>query len=125
MFQFPEAKVLSPSINSRRELVLKLKIKPEDYQMADFERLANMVDTVSFAVVMNPFQEEEIEDPLPKLRIQLVMTQKEYCEKSGENEEAEKNRLYQKYNVASRGDLTKEQLEDEIESYRYGIQMFN
>lgn len=124
MFQFPEAKVLSPSINSRRELVLKLKIKPEDYQIEDFERLANMVDTVSFAVVMSEFQEQPIEDDLTNLRRQLVMAKKEYCEVSGSSEEAEKERVYKKYNVASRGDLTKEQLEDEIESYRFEIKQF-
>lgn len=124
MFQFQESQILTPSINGRQELVFKIKVKKEDYTLEDFEKMALMFENTSFAIVLAPFQEEKQEDPLPKLRRQLVMAQKEYCEKWGYKEEDEKQRVYKKYNVISRWDLTIEQLESEIESYKAWTQQF-
>ena len=82
MFQFQESQILTPSINGRQELVFKIKVKKEDYTLEDFERMALMFENTSFAVVLAPFQEEKIVDPLPKLRQQLALVMQEYCEVS-------------------------------------------
>ena len=124
MFQFQESQILTPSINGRQELVFKIKVKKEDYTLEDFERMALMFENTSFAVVLAPFQEEKIEDPLPKLRQQLAMVIKEYCEESGENEELELSAFYMARWISSRTELSKEELEKAIESYRAWIQQF-
>lgn len=120
MFKFQDAKILSPSINGRQELVFRIKIKKEDYTLADFEKLCQQCDTVSFAIAAVPFQ-EETEDPMPKLRQQLALNVKSYSEKSGHSEESEVQLIYKRNGVQSRSELTIDQLHDEIERYRLGM----
>lgn len=86
MFQFQESQILTPSINGRQELVFKIKVKKTDYTLDDFERMALMFENTSFAVVLASFQEKPPEDPLPKLRQQLALVIKEYCEVANEQE---------------------------------------
>jgi len=74
-----DCQVLSPSLNGRQELVIKIKCKKEDYSLQDYKNLCEMCDTTQFAVVLQPFQEETV-DRKPKLIQTLVMTVKEYCE---------------------------------------------
>lgn len=124
MFQFQESQILSPSINGRQELVFKIKVKKEDYTLDDFERMALMFENTSFAVVLAPFQEEKIEDPLPKLRQQLALVMQEYCDVAWETLEKELERLYNSYHIDSRLKLSEKAIIKEIESYRAGIQQF-
>lgn len=125
MFKFQEVQLLSPSINGRQELVFKIKVKPEDYTLEMFKELAEQFESKSFACVLAPFQDEKIEDPLPRLRQQLAMVIKEYCEVGGYKEEAELQRIYKAYNVSSRGEMKDYELRSEIESYRAGISQYN
>lgn len=125
MLKFDDVQIVPTSlnINGRREMIFKIKIKNDDYTMEDFESLCSMIDDTQFALVLAPFQEKDTkEDILPGLRRQLVMACKEYCEKWWYNEETEKLAIYGRNNVASRGDMTEEQLRDEISLYRTGTQ---
>ena len=124
MFQFQESQILTPSINGRQELVFKIKVKKEDYTLEDFERMALMFENTSFAVVLAPFQEEKIVDPLPKLRQQLALVMQEYCEVSNWQITHEHWKICSEYWISSRIEMTEEQLRKEIESYRAWIQQF-
>lgn len=115
-----DCQVLSPSLNGRQELVIRIRVKKEDYDLSDYKNLCEMCDTTQFVVLLQPFQEETV-DRKPKLIQTLVMTIKEYCEKWGYEEEDEVKRLYSKYKVNSRSEMTEYQLQESIESYRYGI----
>lgn len=75
-----DCQVLSPSLNGRQELVIKIKCKKEDYSLQDYKNLCETCDTTQFVVLLQPFQEETV-DRKPKLIQTLVMTIKEYCEK--------------------------------------------
>lgn len=112
-----EALVLSPSMTSRKELKFTLKIKPEDYSI---EAMGEVFDAFekwnSVAVVMTPFQTQEI-DKMPKLRQRLAILIKDYCEKEGYNENEELERLYLRNDITSRMDLTEEQLRKEVDKY--------
>lgn len=118
-----DCQVLSPSLNERQELVIRIKCKKEDYSLQDYKNLCEMCDSTQFAVVIQPFQEETI-DRKPKLIQTLVMTVKQYCEEGGYKEEEETARIKAKYSVNSRTEMTEHQLEDTIESYRLGIKSF-
>jgi len=74
-----DCQVLSPSLNRRQELVVKIKCKNGDFTFEDYKKLCEICDTTQFAVVLQPFQEETV-DRKPKLIQTLVMTVKEYCE---------------------------------------------
>lgn len=124
MFKFTEWQILTPSINGRQELVFKIKIKKEDYTLEDFEAMACQFENTSFAIVLAPFQEEKVIDPLPRLRQQLAICIKEYCEASGTNEEWELSAFYIARWISSRTELSKEELEKAIDSYRAWIQQF-
>lgn len=74
-----DCQILSPSLNGRQELVIRIKVKKEDYTLEDYKNLCETCDTTQFAVVLQPFQEEVV-DHKPKLIQSLVLTIKEYCE---------------------------------------------
>lgn len=116
-----DCQILSPSLNGRQELVIRIKVKKEDYTLEDYKNLCETCDTTQFAVVLQPFQEEVV-DHKPKLIQSLVLTIKEYCELGWYEEDTEVKRLYAKYKVNSRSEMTEHQLKESIESYRYGIQ---
>lgn len=118
-----DCQVLSPSLNGRQELVIKIKCKKEDYSLQDYKNLCETCDTTQFVVLLQPFQEETV-DRKPKLIQTLVMTVKEYCEVGRYEEEDEVARIKAKYFVNSRSEMTEAQLEDAIERYRIGIKSF-
>ena len=118
-----DCQVLSPSLNGRQELIIKIKVKKEDYDLSDYTKLCQMCDTTQFAVVLQPFQEETVKHK-PKLIQTLVMTVKQYCKEGWYDEEEETARIKSKYFVNSRSEMTETQLEDAIESYRMGIKSF-
>ena len=120
MFKFSDSRILSPSINGRQELVFRVKVKKEDYTLADFEQLCQQCDSFSFAVAIAAFQEETT-DIVPKLRQELAMSVKSYAEKSGHTEDSEVQLIYKRNGVQSRSELTIDQLHNEIERYRLGM----
>lgn len=120
-----EVKITAPSINQNDELVFRCRVKREDWtqELKDFIYNLNATwNTVAMALVQ--IEDKPHEDPLPKLRQQLAMTIKEYCEVWWYNEEDELSKFYQKRWISSRTELTKEELEDAVDSYRAGVNQF-
>lgn len=60
-------------------------------------------------------------DEIPKLRQRLALTMSEYAQKTKTSEETNKKLLYIRYNVSSRTELSREQLEEAIRFYSDGI----
>jgi hypothetical protein len=61
-------------------------------------------------------------DSTAKLRQELALTMQEYCRHTLSIIDKELIKLYEKYHVSSRSELTEEQLKECIASYRAGIQ---
>lgn len=59
---------------------------------------------------------------MKKLRQSLALTMQEYCRHTQNNPDIVLGKLYEKYHVSSRSELTEEQLHECIASYRAGIQ---
>ena len=112
--------VFSPKIDSSENLVFTLKIKKSDY--TDWMRqfifdCYNQWKQLDLEVVWL----EEKNDEIPKLRQRLSLVMKEYSQKTKTLEETNKKLLYIRYNVTSRTELTREQLEEAIRFYSDGI----
>ena len=60
-------------------------------------------------------------DSIKKLRQELALTMQEYCRHTRYYPDHVLHKLYEKYNVSSRSELTEEQLRECIKSYRVGI----
>lgn len=108
--------VFSPKIDSSENLVFTLKIKKSDY--TDWMRqfifdCYNQWKQLDLEVVWL----EEKNDEIPKLRQRLWLVMKEYSSKTKTLEETNKKLLYIRYNVTSRTELTREQLEEAIRFY--------
>ncbi len=108
--------VFSPKIDSSENLVFTLKIKKTDYTdgMRQFIfDCYNQWKTLDFEIV---WLKEETNE-LPKLRQRLAMVMSEYAQKTKTLEETNKKLLYIRYNIKSRTELTREQLEEAIRFY--------
>ena len=117
-----DAKVTNYKIDSRDTLTFKITLKVEDYTVAERELLKwadNNWNTLDLDIIWLVNWDK---DKQKKKKIQqLVMNMNSYAEKSNEDIEKLKQELYNRYNVASRKDLTLEQLDYEIESYKFWI----
>lgn len=58
---------------------------------------------------------------IAKLRQELAIVMQEYCRHTQNNPNIVLGRLYEKYHVSSRSELTEDQLNECIASYRAGI----
>lgn len=109
--------VFSPKIDSSQNLVFTIKVKKEDYtqwmQQFIFD-CYNQWKTLDFEIV---WLKEETNE-LPKLRQRLAMVMREYKNKSNIDEDKLKESLYTKYNIKSRSELTRDQLEECIRFYQ-------
>ena len=112
--------IFSPRIDSSENLCFTLKIKKEDYNDATRTFIFdcyNQWKTLDFEIV---WLKEETNE-LPKLRQRLAMVMQEYKNKSNIDENKLKESLYTKYNIKSRSELTRDQLEECIRFYQDGI----
>lgn len=113
---FKDSAIHSPKIDSSQNLVFTVKVKKEDYtswmQQFVFDTYNNW-STLDLEVVWL----EEKDSELPKLRQRLSLTMEEYSKKVRKPLESLKNDVYKRYNVRSRSELTRLQLEEAIQFY--------
>lgn len=119
---FKDCWVYSPRIDSSENLVWTYKCKKWDYTewmksfIFDCYNKWNTVDNEIVWLDDNPDK-----DIMIKLRWNLGALMNEYCQKVKINIESEKQVLYKRNGVTTRLDLTREQLESEIDKYRSGL----
>lgn len=109
--------IFSPKIDSSQNLVFTVKVKKEDYTQAMQQFIFdcyNQGKSLDLEVVWLKEETNEI----PKLRQRLAMVMQEYSLKVKIGDELAKNNLYARYNVHSRTELTREQLEEAIRFYQ-------
>lgn len=112
--------VYSPKIDSSQNLVFTIKVKKEDYTQAMQQFIFDCYNhgkSLDFEVT--GLKEETNE--LPRLRQRLALIMSEYAQKTKTPLESTENSLYSRYNIKSRTDLTREQLEECIRFYKDGI----
>lgn len=108
--------IFSPRVDSSENLVFTIKIKKEDYTEWMRQFIFNSFNewkTLDFEIVWMDDKNDEI----PRLRQRLALTMNEYTRKTKTSEESNKKLLYIRYNVTSRTELTREQLEEAIRFY--------
>ena len=114
----PDCWIFSPKIDSSNNLCFTIKIKSEDWNESTktlFYNAYNEWKTLDLEVVG---MAETDPDIMIKLRWNLGALMNEYCQKVKINIESEKQVLYKRNGVTTRLDLTREQLESEIQKYR-------
>lgn len=119
---FKDCGIFSPKLDSARNLVFTIKVKKEDYteQMADFIfDCYEQGKSLDFEIVW--LDEKPDEDIMIKLRGKLGAMMNEYAQVNKIKIEDEKNRIYNKYQVKSRTELTRSQLEELCDSYYAGL----
>lgn len=76
-------------------------------------------DTID--IVISGLVKADNEDEIKKARQILWLTMSDYCRQFHYKEEDVLEQLYKKYKIKSRTELTLEQIQNEIESYRSAI----
>jgi hypothetical protein len=123
MIQITEAQLHSVSKNVNQELIIKLRIKPEDYnqELEDSLYLESWKKT-PMAVVMQEFQNIEQKPTIWEKRAKLAWLMIRYAEQEKTDIKTEVNKLYIKHWITSRTQLAEYQLDEEIKSYQAGLQ---
>jgi len=123
MIQITEAQLHSVSKNVNQELIIKLRIKPEDYnqQLEDSLYLESWKKT-PMAVVMQEFQTTEQKPTIWEKRAKLAWLMIRYWEKENTDINDIIQKLYNKHKITSRTQLTEIQLDEEIKSYQAWLQ---
>lgn len=111
--------IYSPRIDSSNNLCFTIKIKSEDWNEATKTLFYNAynewktldLEVVGMAVAPDP-------DIMIKLRWDLGSLMNMYCQNAKIDIKAECNKLYLRNWVPTRLDLSREQLESEIQKYR-------
>lgn len=124
MIQIAESKIVNPKINSNRELIFSVRIKREDYNNDLWDSICLASDNgTPLAIVMQEFQWEEAPDNnLSSKRSRLAYIMQKYSEKQGTDAKETINKLYNKYNITSRSQLTEKQLDEEIKIFTLGLE---
>lgn len=121
-----EVKINNTKINARNEISFKVTIKEWDYTVAERELLKqaeinwDMLD-LNIVWLVNWDSEKQNKANLVKLNWIMMV----YCDKSNTSMDIEKFKLYKKYKVSSRRDISASDVESEIESYRVWLLEFN
>lgn len=115
-------------LNERRELVVSFVCKPGDFTETEALLLQNCKlnwDTLDVEFTwLTESRETENNVRCRKLQTLWAIMER-YCESSGTTIDEEQERIYQKYLVWSRKQLSDEQLDFEIESYKAWILQFS
>lgn len=109
--------VFSPKIDSSQNLVFTIKVKKEDYTSAMQQFIFDCYNDWKLLDLQVVGLQEETNE-LPKLRQRLSLVMKDYAKVANTNEWQLKESLYKKYNITSRSELTREQLEECIRFYQ-------
>ncbi len=89
-----------------------------------FDELCNAADRgtlVAVALASIEGTDDSDEKRIGYKRSRLAFLMKTYCESETLSEVEEVSRIYKKYSVSSRAELTEEQLNAEIDSYQAGL----
>lgn len=117
-----DIKVTKCIINERRELSVNLLIKEWDYTEIEAELLRQCKlsgDTID--IVISWLVKADNEDEIKKARQILWLTMSDYCRQFHYKGEDVLEQLYKKYKIKSRTELTLEQIQNEIESFKSAI----
>lgn len=102
---------------------ISLNIKEEDLEKVDRDKLEDFWKTwKSIVSIIQDFEEKTEKKENKKGYLALLM--QKYCDKEVIPLTTEIERIYKKYNISSRAELTDEQVEYEIESYKAGLNFF-
>lgn len=112
--------IFSPKIDSSQNLVFTIKVKKEDYTPAMQQFIFDCYNDWKLLDLQVVGLQEETNE-LPKLRQRLALIMKDYAKKTNWNETQIEESLYKKYQIKSRTELTREQLEECIRFYQDGI----
>lgn len=121
-----EVKVNKAIVNESKQLVVSFVCKEGDYTGTELELLrqakinGDLLD-LEFTWLISWDKEEELREK----RQQLGLSMKDYATKFWLKEQDVIDALYKKYKVKSRVNLTYEQLEESLESYRVAIMTNN
>lgn len=118
MIQIEQAQVYWPTINSNEELIFKIRINKIDYTdelRQDIFSLAR--NWTAVAVVMKDFWEPQPER-IEEKRAKLDWWMKKYAEEIQRPFSEVLNEFYDKKKIKSRTELTAEQLDWAIESFK-------
>lgn len=114
-----EIKITKAIQNERKELACSFICKEWDYSCTELELLRQAkINWDSLDLEITWLLKNEIDEQIKELRQQLYLSMKDYCNKFHITEEVEEKKLYDKYKIKSRTELSSKQLEEEIESYR-------
>lgn len=117
-----DIKVTRCIVNERRELSVNLLIKEWDYTEIEAELLRQCKlsgDTID--ILISWLAKADNEDEIKKARQILWLTMSDYCRQFHYHEEYVLEQLYKKYKIKSRTELTLEQIQNEIESFKSAI----
>ena len=117
-----DIKVTKCIINERRELSINLLIKEWDYTEIGAELLRQCKlsgDTID--IVISWLVKADNEDEIKKARQILWLTMSDYCKIFHYNWDYITQQMYKKYKIKSRTELTLEQIQNEIESFKSAI----
>lgn len=115
-----DTKITKAVINERKELSINILVKEGDYSVQEHEllRIAK-IEGNSIDWILEGFEKSDNEAEIKSHRQQLAMIMNEYSTKFHRPDAVDD--LYKKYKIKSRMELTLDQLQQEIESYRTAI----
>ena len=120
-----DIKISNYKINEREELSFKVLIKPWDFTIAEKELIKNATKQWDYLDLTITWLISWDTEKLRKEKlVKLNWLMSVYCEKNILDIDCEKNRLYEKYNIKSRKELSDSDLDSEIESYKAWLMEF-
>jgi len=127
MLKIKETKLTNIKKNKFEEITITFHIKKEDYSEQDEKLLYELYRNWNYWVLV--FQDVEFNDntwksdkEIKSKKLQhLVLLMEQYKDKEWTSIEELKKQMYLKYWIQSRTELTIEQLEKEIESYKFWL----
>lgn len=120
-----EIKITKTVVNERKELIVSFICKEWDYTEIEAELLRQAKNEWNFLDISFDWLVKWTEDQRKKELQKLGWLLAKYCENAWISESTEIQRLYNKYWIISRTQLTDDQLSVEIESYRAGLLQYN
>ena len=121
-----EVKINKAVLNERKELVVHLLIKEWDYTDTEAELLRQSKinwDLLDLKFTGLTSWDIEKHNKTNLVRLNWLMTT--YCEKAWVSMQEQTDRVYLKYKVTSRRDISPSDIENEIEIYKAGLIEFN
>lgn len=123
MIQIEEAQLHSINKNANQELIVKLRIKKTDYTPELEEQLYNYSDNKEvIAIVMQPFTQQVVQVSKSNKIQKLCWIMQLYADKQNIDISDLKQKLYTKYWILSRKELSESEIEEETKNYQAGLE---